>query len=114
MAGLRVPWPVRSTLAGIAGTATLTLSYDVERRLRSRRGPLDYDDSLVPAQIVASIMHLPPAVKSAISGSGDAAAVALARRSDRNKLRDPSGVRRVCGHRRRRARPAGELSRSPG
>jgi hypothetical protein len=38
----------------------MTLTYAVERRLRSgRRGPLDYDDSLVPGQIVASIMHLP-------------------------------------------------------
>jgi hypothetical protein len=37
----------------------MTLAYAVERRLRSgRRGPLDYDDSLVPGQIVASIMHL--------------------------------------------------------
>ena len=51
--------PVRSVLAGTAGTAALTLSYGAERRLRSRRGPLDYDDSLVPGQIVASIMHLP-------------------------------------------------------
>ena len=32
----------------------------LERRLRpSHHGPLDYDDSLVPGQIVASIMHLP-------------------------------------------------------
>jgi hypothetical protein len=37
----------------------MTLTYAAERRLRSgRRGPLDYDDSLVPGQIVASIMHL--------------------------------------------------------
>jgi hypothetical protein len=47
-------------LAGTAGTAALSLSYVVERRLRSRhRGPLDYDDSLVPGRIVASVMHLP-------------------------------------------------------
>jgi hypothetical protein len=46
-------------LAGAAGTATLDVSYAVERRLRPRhRGPLDYDDSPVPGQIVASIMHL--------------------------------------------------------
>lgn len=52
--------PLRSILAGSAGTAALTLSYALERRLRRRhRGPLDYDDSLVPGQIVASIMHLP-------------------------------------------------------
>jgi hypothetical protein len=57
---MKVPWPVRSILAGSAGTAALTLAYDLERRLRTRhRGPLDYDDSLVPGQIVASVMHLP-------------------------------------------------------
>ncbi len=56
---MNVPWPIRSVLAGTAGTAALSLSYALERRLRSRhRGPLDYDDSLVPGQIVASIMHL--------------------------------------------------------
>jgi len=45
--------------AGAAGTATLTLAYAAERRLRHRRTPLDYDDSLVPGQIVAAVMHLP-------------------------------------------------------
>jgi hypothetical protein len=55
-----LPWPIRSVAAGAAGTAALTLFYDVEHRLRRRRrGPLDYDDSLVPGAIVASIMHLP-------------------------------------------------------
>jgi hypothetical protein len=53
-------WPVRSIVAGAAGTTALTLAYDVERHLRpSHKGPLDYDDSLVPGKIVASIMHLP-------------------------------------------------------
>ena len=57
---MNVPWPIRSVLAGTAGTAALSLAYVAERRLRPRhRGPLDYDDSLVPGQIVASIMHLP-------------------------------------------------------
>jgi hypothetical protein len=57
---LHAPWPVRSIAAGAAGTATLTLAYATERRLRrSQHGPLDYDDSLVPGQIVASVMHLP-------------------------------------------------------
>ena len=51
--------PVRSVLAGAAGTAALTLAYAVERRLRSERGPLDYDDSLGPGRIVASVLHLP-------------------------------------------------------
>ncbi len=38
----------------------LTLSYAIERRIRAnRRGPLDYDDSLVPGRIVASVLHLP-------------------------------------------------------
>jgi hypothetical protein len=46
-------------LAGTAGTSAMTLVYAGERRLRHRREPLDYDDSLVPGQIVASIMHLP-------------------------------------------------------
>ena len=52
--------PMRSILAGFAGTAAMTMAYAVERRVRGRhRGSLDYDDSLVPGQIVASIMHLP-------------------------------------------------------
>jgi hypothetical protein len=55
-----LPWPIGSIVAGSAGTAAMTLFYDAERRLRRRhRGPLDYDDSLVPGRIVASIMHLP-------------------------------------------------------
>jgi hypothetical protein len=57
---MNVPWPVRSVLAGTAGTAALSLAYVVERRVRRRhQGPLDYDDSLVPGQIVVSILHLP-------------------------------------------------------
>jgi hypothetical protein len=56
-----VIWPLRSILAGSAGTATMTAAYEAERRERgaSRPGPLDYDDGLVPGQIVAGIMHLP-------------------------------------------------------
>ena len=53
-------WPIRSVLAGAAGTAAMSLAYAGERRLRpGHRGPLDYDDSLVPGQIVGVIMHLP-------------------------------------------------------
>ena len=52
-------FPVRSILAGSAGTAALTLAYALERRLRRKGKPLDYDDSLVPGQIVATVMHLP-------------------------------------------------------
>jgi hypothetical protein len=57
---MSVAWPVRSVIAGAAGTATMTLAYACERRLRKhRQAPLDYDDSLVPGQIVAAVMHLP-------------------------------------------------------
>jgi hypothetical protein len=52
--------PIRGVLAGSAGTLALTLAYATERRVRrGHRGQLDYDDSLVPGQLVASIMHLP-------------------------------------------------------
>ena len=53
-------WPIRSVVAGAAGTTAMSLAYSVERRLRPRaQGPLDYDDSLVPGQIIGGIMHLP-------------------------------------------------------
>jgi hypothetical protein len=56
---MSLPWPVRSVLAGAAGTASMTAAYAIERRLRPRiKGALDYDDSLVPGEIVAGIMHL--------------------------------------------------------
>ncbi len=51
--------PIRGAVAGFAGTAALTLAYAGERRLRKKSGTLDYDDSLVPGEIVAGIMHLP-------------------------------------------------------
>lgn len=53
----RLPWLVRSIVAGAAGTAALSLSYVVERRVRRTR-QADYDDSLVPGGIVCSILHL--------------------------------------------------------
>jgi hypothetical protein len=53
-------WPIRSICAGTAGTAALTAAYSIERRMRPRHhGQLDYDDSLVPGQIVAGVLHLP-------------------------------------------------------
>jgi hypothetical protein len=56
----RLPWQLRSVLAGAGATAALTLAYALERQLRSEReGPVDYDDSLVPGRIVVSILHLP-------------------------------------------------------
>jgi hypothetical protein len=45
-------------LAGASGTAVLTLAYVVERRARDTSRPVDYDDSDVPGQIVASILHI--------------------------------------------------------
>jgi uncharacterized membrane protein YagU involved in acid resistance len=61
----KLPWPVRSTAAGTAGTAALTAAYKLEHRLRPEvKGPVDYDDSLVPGTIVANILHLP-----AVTGS---------------------------------------------
>ncbi|HEY7075237.1 MAG TPA: hypothetical protein VH418_07700 [Solirubrobacteraceae bacterium] len=57
---MKPPAILRSVLAGTAGTAAMTLAYTAERRLRHRGAePLDYDDSLVPGQIVAAVMHLP-------------------------------------------------------
>ena len=58
MTRLTIPWPIRGVLGGTAGTATMTLAYETERRLRhNHRGQLDYDDSLPLGKIVASIMH---------------------------------------------------------
>ena len=37
----------------------MTLAYGSERRLRHATDSLDYDDSLVPGQIVISVLHLP-------------------------------------------------------
>ena len=52
-------WPIRSVLAGTAGTATMTAAYAAEHHVRtSVRGQLDYDDGLVPGEIVATVMHL--------------------------------------------------------
>jgi hypothetical protein len=53
----RLSWPGRSLVAGVAGTAALSLSYVIERRVRERR-QVDYDDSLVPGKIVCSMLNL--------------------------------------------------------
>jgi hypothetical protein len=54
----RLPWPTRSVIAGCAGTASLSLAYSIEHLLRGRRQPLDYDDGVVPGQIVCDILNL--------------------------------------------------------
>jgi hypothetical protein len=62
---MKLPWPIRSVLAGTAGTATMTLAYAAERRLRPNvHGPLDYDDSLVPGKIVGEPTGRSRAVRS--------------------------------------------------
>jgi hypothetical protein len=62
----------RSVLAGTAGTAALTLSYALERRLRrDTSGPLDYDDSIVPGRIVVSDLHLPHVSAKAVAVTDD-------------------------------------------
>jgi hypothetical protein len=55
-----VSWGIRGAIAGAVGTAALTLAYKGEHRLRPNvGGQLDYDDSLVPGQIVASVLRIP-------------------------------------------------------
>jgi hypothetical protein len=55
----QLPWPVRSVMAGAAGTAAMTLAYRAEHLVRPQvQGQLDYDDSVVPGQIVASVLRL--------------------------------------------------------
>ena len=71
MTRLTIPWPIRSTLAGTAGTATMTAADATERRHRhDHRGPLDYDDSPVPGTIVASIVHLGNVTRRRTTSSG--------------------------------------------
>ncbi len=56
---MNLPWPARSVIAGLAGTAAMSVAYGTERRVRHATSQLDYDDSLVPGEIVAGILHLP-------------------------------------------------------
>jgi hypothetical protein len=97
--GVNLPWPIRSVLAGTAGTAALTASYALERRLRSRhQGSLDYDDSLVPGQIVVSILHLPHVTNREEDDMGLAlrwsygSAFGIAHRLLRRHLREPAAT----------------------
>lgn len=83
-----LPWPIRGLAAGYVGVAAMSLTYYLQRRRRARQPAkgtavgtsptgasamadgaqvsglaspvgLDYDDSVVPGQIVASILPLP-------------------------------------------------------
>ena len=63
-----IPWAVRSVIAGAVGTTAMTLAYSTEHRLRPEvHGSLDYDDSLIPGKIVASVLRL-----GDVSDRGDA------------------------------------------
>jgi hypothetical protein len=74
----RLPWLTRGLVAGFGGTAAMAAWYHIERTTRRGRYTgvtaladgtpveglwshegLDYDDSVVPGQIVASLLHLP-------------------------------------------------------
>ena len=58
-APLKRAWPVRGVVAGTAGTGAMTLAYAGIRALRGGvTTPLDYDDSLVPGEIVAKLIRL--------------------------------------------------------
>lgn len=49
----------------------MTLAYALERQLRpNRRGPLDYDDSPVPGQILASMMRMQDATSREVRNLG--------------------------------------------
>lgn len=54
----RRAWLLHGVLAGLAGTAAMSLAYRSERRRRQATSPLDYDDSLVPGEIVGRILGL--------------------------------------------------------
>jgi len=80
---MKLPWPIRSVLAGAAGTATMTLAYAAERRLRpAMHKSLDYDDSLVPGQIVAGIRTCRPSPTRRRTSSDSGCAGAMAPRSE--------------------------------
>ena len=86
-----LPWPLRGVAAGYVGVAAMTLAYYAERRVARRirvsRGKpqlqgagvladgrrvsglagqtgLDYDDSVVPGQIIARLLPLPRAISA--------------------------------------------------
>ncbi len=53
---------LRGVIAGGVATATMTAAYALERRVRRATpdlGPMDYDDGVIPGQIVLHLLHLP-------------------------------------------------------
>ena len=58
MNGRSIPWPVRSVIAGAAGTAAMTLAYATEHRLRSRfEAHWTTTTVWCPGKIVASVLQ---------------------------------------------------------
>ncbi len=59
MASIPSTWWARGGAGGLAGTAAMTATYALERRLRrSHGGPLDYDDSATPAHAAMVVLRL--------------------------------------------------------
>jgi hypothetical protein len=50
---------LRGVIAGGMATAAMTSVYSVERRATGSLEPMDYDDGVVPGQIVLHMLHLP-------------------------------------------------------
>jgi hypothetical protein len=60
MGWLRGPLLRNGLLAGLAATTTMNASYWAERRIRRNvEGPLDFDDSNVPALVAAKLLGQP-------------------------------------------------------
>ena len=58
MGWLRTPVLRNGIIAGLVATTTMNASYWAERRIRrNAEGPLDYDDSNVPALVAAKILR---------------------------------------------------------
>jgi len=74
---MAIAWPLRSVLAGTAGTATMTLAYAAERRLRPRvHRPLDLLGRTPPpwrwpADVVATSVGTHVADVSAVAAVDD-------------------------------------------
>lgn len=91
-----VSWAVKGAVAGAAGTAAMALAYESERRMRPDvQGQLDYDDSLVPGQIVASVLRIPSvtareeAQLGALLRWGYGSAFGIMHRTLRLRMREP-------------------------
>ena len=92
-----MPWVVRSVIAGAAGTAVMTLAYEVERRVRHRTTSLDYDDSDVPGVIVANILDLKGLTTEEDLELGELLVVVLAGDADVGHLAGDHDIRRRFG-----------------